>query len=79
MLKISEINDDSPVNHTELARVMRVSRSTIFNRVHEGYCFEFGNRTTPGHFKSWLRGRALQPRPISVNKALRRSVLAKMR
>jgi hypothetical protein len=37
---------------------MRVSRWTIGRWKAQGYEFEFGRRTTAGHLKAWLRGRA---------------------
>jgi hypothetical protein len=50
--------DDVPVNSQELARAMRVSRWTVLRWREQGYEFEFGRRTTPGHLKSWLRSRS---------------------
>jgi hypothetical protein len=50
--------DDVPINMTELAQAMRVSRWTIGRWKAQGYEFEFGRRTTAGHLKAWLRGRA---------------------
>jgi hypothetical protein len=74
------LNDDSPVNNTELAQLMRCSRATIFSYKKQGYKFEFGNRTTAGHLKAWLRERAAKKeRPVSEAVARRRAVLARMR
>jgi hypothetical protein len=47
--------DDVPVNGKELAQAMRVSRWTVYRWKEKGYRFEFGNRTTTGHLKAWLR------------------------
>jgi hypothetical protein len=50
--------DDVVVNSTELAQAVRVSRWTLARGREEGYFFEFGSRSTPGHLKAWLRERA---------------------
>ena len=50
--------DDVVVNAKELAHALRVSRWTVARWREEGYQFEFGNRSTPGHLKAWLRERA---------------------
>jgi hypothetical protein len=50
--------DDVVVNAKELAHALRVSRWTVSRWREEGYQFEFGNRSTPGHLKAWLRERA---------------------
>ena len=42
------LTDNSPVNTTELARFMRCCRETVNRHKRQGYCFEFGNRTTAG-------------------------------
>ena len=47
--------DDVCVNLKELAATMRVSRWSIHRWKEQGYRFEFGNRTTAGHLKTWLR------------------------
>ncbi|MEY2602816.1 MAG: hypothetical protein QOH31_574 [Verrucomicrobiota bacterium] len=52
--------DDVVVNAKELAQALRVSRWTVARWREEGYQFEFGNRSTPGHLKAWLRQRATQ-------------------
>jgi hypothetical protein len=52
--------DDVVVNSTELAQALRVSRWTLARWREEGYVFEFGSRSTPGHLKAWLRERAAQ-------------------
>jgi hypothetical protein len=49
--------DDVVVNAKELANALRVSRWTVARWREEGYQFEFGNRSTPGHLKAWLRER----------------------
>jgi hypothetical protein len=50
--------DDVPLNMTELAQAMRVSRWTIGRwKKEHGYQFEFGRHTTAGHLKAWLRKR----------------------
>jgi hypothetical protein len=56
--------DDVPVNGKELAQAMRVSRWTVYRWKERGYRFEFGNRTTPGHLKTWLRAQTQEP-PVS--------------
>jgi|GraSoi_2013_60cm_1033757.scaffolds.fasta_scaffold02305_7 hypothetical protein len=55
--------DDVVVNAKELAHALRVSRWTLARWREEGYQFEFGNRSTPGHLKAWLRERAAQRKP----------------
>ncbi len=55
--------DDVVVNAKELAHALRVSRWTLARWREEGYQFEFGNRSTPGHLKAWLRERATQRKP----------------
>jgi hypothetical protein len=52
--------DDVPVNGKELAQAMRVSRWTVYRWKEKGYRFEFGNRTTAGHLKAWLRDRTAE-------------------
>jgi len=52
--------DDVVVNAKELAHALRVSRWTVSRWREEGYQFEFGNRSTPGQLKAWLRERASQ-------------------
>ena len=49
------IDDSTPLNLTELAREMRVSRRTVQRWRTYGYQPEFGYRTTMGHAKKWLR------------------------
>jgi hypothetical protein len=56
--------DDVPVNGKELAQAMRVSRWTVYRWKERGYRFKFGNRTTPGHLKTWLRAQTEEP-PVS--------------
>jgi hypothetical protein len=50
--------DDVVVNGAELAQAVRASRWTLARWREEGYVFEFGTRSTPGHLKAWLRERA---------------------
>jgi hypothetical protein len=52
--------DDTPMRAGELAAYMRMGRSTIYADIHAGYVFEFATRkrTTPGHYKAWLRAKA---------------------
>ena len=58
--------DDVPINAKELAQAMRVSRWTVYRWKADGYRFEFGNRTTAGHLKAWLRSQAAKaPIPVS--------------
>ncbi len=52
--------DDVVVSAKELAQALRVSRWTVARWREEGYQFEFGNRSTPGHLKAWLREQASQ-------------------
>jgi hypothetical protein len=47
--------DDVVVNAKELAQALRVSRWTLTRWREKGYQFEFGNRSTPGRLKEWLR------------------------
>jgi hypothetical protein len=49
------INDDTPCRLTELCPSMRVSRATVSRWRAAGYQPEFGQLTTPGHLKNWLR------------------------
>lgn len=56
-------DDDVVVNAKELAQALRVSRWTVSRWREEGYEFEFGNRSTPGHLKAWLRERAGRRKP----------------
>jgi hypothetical protein len=51
--------DDVPVSMSHLAKAMGVSRWTVTRWKEDGYVFEFGRLTTPGHLKTWLRERAL--------------------
>src|SRR5258708_31618688 len=60
---IQSFADDVVVNAKELAHALRVSRWTVARWREEGYQFEFGNRSTPGHLKAWLRERATQRKP----------------
>jgi hypothetical protein len=74
------LTDNSPVNTSELAQLMRYSRATISSHKRAGYRFEFGNRTTAGHYKAWLRERAAtKQRQVSATVARRRAVLATLR
>lgn len=50
--------DDVTVNALELAQNMRTSRWTIYRWRTQGYKFEYGNLTTTGHLKAWLRSQA---------------------
>jgi malate synthase len=50
--------DDLPINMTDLAKAMRVSRWTISKWVDLGYEFEFGKLTTAAHCRDWLRQNA---------------------
>jgi hypothetical protein len=50
------IPDNAVVSIGELALALRISRWTIRHwRDDLKYEFEFGNRTTPGHAKAWMR------------------------
>jgi hypothetical protein len=74
------LTDNSPVNTSELARYMRCCRETINAHKRQGYCFEFGNRTTAGHYKAWLRETAATRRqPVGGAVAHRREVLARLK
>jgi hypothetical protein len=50
----SSFDDSTPINMTELAKLMRVSRATVCNWRAAGYEPLFGCRTTGGHCKEWL-------------------------
>jgi hypothetical protein len=52
--------DDIPVTTLQLAKAMSVSRWTVNRWKEDGYTFEFGRLTTPGHLKAWLRKQALE-------------------
>ena len=54
---MTNLTDESVVNVSDLAQAMRVGRWTVQKWRREGYQFEFGIRTTPGHCKDWLRSR----------------------
>lgn len=59
--------DDVVVNALELSQNMRVSRWTVYRWRGQGYKFEFGNLTTTGHLKAWLRsqmGQGPLPDPL---------------
>lgn len=71
--------DDTPVNALELAAAMRVCRATVFNWKKQGYKFEFGFKTTPGHCKNWHRERVRNGQPSSADETLRKSVLSRLR
>lgn len=64
MPKSATITDSTAVNVTELARHMNISRTVIYRCVNDGYIFEFAviGKTTPGHFKEWLRKESITPR-----------------
>ena len=47
--------DDTVVNALELSQALRMSRWTLDRLRKDGYEFEFGTRSTPGHLKAWLR------------------------
>jgi hypothetical protein len=50
------IPDHAVVNKKELALAIRRSRWTIDHWIDDlGYQMEFGNTTTPGHCKAWMR------------------------
>jgi hypothetical protein len=68
--------DDVVVNAKELAQALRVSRWTVTRWREEGYQFEFGDRSTPGHLKAWLRERTAQGK-TKVNELANR--LARLR
>ena len=74
-----DFTNDTPVNAKELAAALRVSRSTVFNWKSDGYKFEFGIRTTPGHCKDWLRERVRTGQAGSVDETRRKSVLSKLK
>jgi hypothetical protein len=59
--------DDTVVNALELSQALRVSRWTLDRWRKGGYVFEFGNRSTPGHLKAWLRE---NPRKRAVKSAM---------
>lgn len=54
------INDDTPVNASQLAAHFGLSVPTLYRHAATSYTFEFPSirRTTPGHFKAWLRTQA---------------------
>jgi hypothetical protein len=55
---INQFADDVPVTIVELALAMRSSRWTIRRWQEQGYEFQFGRLTTPGHLKKWLEENA---------------------
>jgi hypothetical protein len=73
-----DFTDDTPVNAKELATAMRVGRSTVFNWKTQGYQFEFGIRTTPGHCKDWLRERVRTGQSGSVDETRRKLALSRL-
>jgi hypothetical protein len=48
-------DDDEPLNSSELAQAMRFSRWSLLRCKRRGYKMEYGNRSSLGHFKKWLR------------------------
>lgn len=77
-MKSEQFADDTPVGTEELARTMRVSRNTVWKWKCDGYRFEFGRMTTAGHCKQWLRSRALEDEPTSVDASRRKLALSQM-
>jgi hypothetical protein len=49
--------DDVLIRTEELAKALRVSRFTVHRWKRQGYQFAYGDFTTLGHFKEWLRTR----------------------
>ena len=72
------IQNDTPVNAKELAKAMRVGKTTVFKWKTEGYQFEFGMRTTPGHCKDWLRARVKNGQVSSADKTRRKLALSRL-
>jgi hypothetical protein len=74
------IDDDTLVDGVNLARTMRVCRSTIYNWKRDGYTFLYGHWTTAGDAKAWLAERAKKRRAaVSANEARLREELANLR
>ena len=73
------INNDTLVDCVDLARTLRVCRSTIYNWKKAGYTFLYGHWTTPGHAKAWLKERAKNRPAVSANEARLREEFAKLR
>lgn len=72
-------SDDVPVNQSELAAAMRVSRWTVHRWVKAGYRFEFGTRTTVGHAKNWLPAGAYQEALRQERDAREQEILRRLR
>jgi len=53
-------NDSTPMRIGDLAIYMDCGVNTIYRDVNAGYFFEFAThkKTTPGHYKAWLREEA---------------------
>jgi hypothetical protein len=47
--------EEKALNGSQLCQAMGFSRWTLLRCKRRGYRMEFGNRTTLGHFKEWLR------------------------
>lgn len=71
-----KLADDVPVNLTELAEAMRVSRFTVARWKKRGYRFEFGHQTTIGHCKEWRREQAANAPARDRKKTEEQEILA---
>jgi hypothetical protein len=71
--------DDIPVTTLQLAKAMGVSRWTVNRWKEDGYTFEFGRLTTPGHLKAWLRQRALKKTGTDRDAEVQDAVLARLK
>lgn len=59
---VKDLTDSSVVGLYELAAYMRMGVTTIWQDTQDGYAYEFPTkrRTTPGHYKAWLRARGAE-------------------
>lgn len=55
-----EAGEDTPLTIRALAQFFNCGHCRIYADIERGYTLEFGNETTPGHYRNWLRN---NPRP----------------
>lgn len=50
-----EATEDTPLTILALAKFFHFGRSRIYGDIERGYKLEFGDLTTPKHYRDWLR------------------------
>lgn len=55
------VREDTPITASALLEFFGIGRSSFYEDVKRGYEMEFGNLTTPKHYRAWLRA---HPRPV---------------